>query len=168
MSSPEHDYVAWLRDAHAMEQQAISMLETEIERFEDYPALRERLREHLEVTRRQLERLEGGVTRHHGERSTLKDVAGRLIGKMQAISGLFVADEPVKGIIALYTFEHYESACYRVLAEAAERAGDPEVVKVCRESLAEEEAMAAWLGDHLAEVTRDFLARRAAEEPAAR
>lgn len=42
---------AWLRDAHAMERQAATLLETQIDRPSGYPEAIPRLRQHLEETR---------------------------------------------------------------------------------------------------------------------
>src|SRR3546814_19838042 len=75
----------------------------------------------------------------------------------QAMSGLFVSDEVVKGSMASYTFEHMEISAYRSLIAAAEAVGDQQTKQVCKEILAEEEAMASWLGEHLALVTSRFL-----------
>jgi ferritin-like metal-binding protein YciE len=51
--------ISWLSDAHAMEMQAIQLLENQARRIESYPDLRNRILEHLEETRGQIERLEG-------------------------------------------------------------------------------------------------------------
>src|SRR3546814_12860689 len=85
----------------------------------------------------------------------MKDLAGRLTAFGQAMSGLFVSDEVVKGSMASYTFEHMEISAYRSLIAAAEAVGDQQTKQVCQEILAEEEAMASWLGDHRSEERRD-------------
>ena len=56
--------VAWLRDAHALEQQAIEMLERNAERLETYPQLKARLAQHLEESRQQ----QATVARAGGDR----------------------------------------------------------------------------------------------------
>jgi len=40
--------VQWLRDAHAMEDQAETMLNAQLSRIENYPELAERIRQHIE------------------------------------------------------------------------------------------------------------------------
>ncbi len=164
----EDNLMAWLRDAHAMEQQAIEMLEKQERRLEHYPQLRAKIREHLEQTHRQADLVRQCIQRRGGDTSTLKDLLGKLVGTGQALSGLFVSDEVVKGSIAGYTFEHYEAACYRTLAAAAEAVGDAETRRVCEEILRQEEAMADWLARHLPAVTRQYLEREAAGQPATR
>ncbi len=48
MNRIEH-YHDWLRDAHAMEKQAESMLESMASRIDNYPELRARIEQHLQV-----------------------------------------------------------------------------------------------------------------------
>ena len=50
MNRIEH-YHDWLRDAHAMEKQAESMLESMASRIDNYPELRARIEQHLSETR---------------------------------------------------------------------------------------------------------------------
>jgi ferritin-like metal-binding protein YciE len=82
-----------------------------------------------------------------------------MVAMGQAMSGLFVGDEIVKGSLASYTFEHMEIASYNILIAAAETVGDSETARVCRQILSEEEAMAAWLMDHLGSTTKQYLSR---------
>ena len=53
MNRIEH-YHDWLRDAHAMEKQAESMLESMASRIDNYPELRARIEQHLSETKNQL------------------------------------------------------------------------------------------------------------------
>ncbi len=158
--------VAWLRDAHAMELQAIEILEKQVSRLEHYPELETKIRDHLAQTRRQAERVEGCLKRLGADTSGLKDMAGKLTGTAQQLSGLVASDEVVKSGLAAYAFERYEIAAYRALIATAEEAGEPEVVAVCQENLREEEAMAAWLAEHLPQVTRQYLTREATGQEA--
>lgn len=43
--------ITWLRDAHAMEEQAETMLAAQAERIDNYPELEQRIRQHLQETR---------------------------------------------------------------------------------------------------------------------
>lgn len=159
---------SWLSDAHAMEMQAIQILENQARRIESYPDLRGRILEHLEETRSQIERLEGCIQSYGGVPSTLKDAAAAMVGNMQALGGALMGDEVVKGSMASYVFEHLEIACYRTLIGAAEELGDAETARVCRGILKEEEAMAGWLEQRLPDITREFLRREGAGQPAKR
>lgn len=53
MASPRDSLAAWLRDAHAMEGQAETLLQTQIDRLKSYPEALPRLRSHLEETKEQ-------------------------------------------------------------------------------------------------------------------
>ena len=159
MTRADENLNDWLRDAHAMEQQAEKMLESTSSRLEHYPELRERMEQHLEETREQARLLRSCIDRRGAGSSTMKDMAARVAGLGQGMSGLFVSDEVVKGTLASYTFEHMEIASYRSLIAAAEAAGDSETANVCRKILPQEEAMAEWLGKRIGEVTQRFLQR---------
>ncbi|VEA60916.1 YciE [Salmonella enterica subsp. salamae] len=50
MNYTEH-YHDWLRDAHAMEKQAESMLESMASRIENYPDIKARIEQHISETK---------------------------------------------------------------------------------------------------------------------
>lgn len=153
-----HDHlVDWLRDAHAMEKQAESILERQASRMDAFPEMQQRLRLHIDETRHQVERVESCLERLNGGSSSLKDLTGKMSGNMAAMGNAMASDEPVKNTIADFTFENFEIACYRSLIAAAEAAGDMQTAEACRENLREEEAMASWVQERLPEVTRSFL-----------
>ncbi|WP_404343538.1 ferritin-like domain-containing protein [Vreelandella venusta] len=151
----------WLRDAHAMEKQAEEMLKAQAKRIEHYPALSARIDQHLHETEHQAEKLERVMNELGIDTSAMKDMGGKLTAFGQSIGGMMAGDEVVKGGIASYAFECFEIANYKALIAAAEHANQPEVVRVCREILQEEQAMADWLDQHLDETTRSFLTRAA-------
>jgi ferritin-like metal-binding protein YciE len=151
----------WLRDAHAMEEQAETMLQAQANRIEHYPELSAGIQRHLEETRRQRERLESCLSRRGTSTSSMKDTAAKFTAMMQGMSGSVASDEVAKGAIASYTFEHFEIASYRMLIAAAERAGDTETARVCEEICREEEAMANELANLLPRVAATYLERSA-------
>lgn len=153
--------IDWLRDAHAMEQQAEAMLEAQASRLEHYPSLRTRIVEHIDETRWQRGQLEDCLTRLGSSPSTVKDLGGKLMAFGQGLGGMLVSDEVVKGAMAGYVFEQMEIASYTVLIAAAAAAGDTQTEAVCRQIIAQEQAMAAWLLQHLPSTTTSFLARSA-------
>lgn len=158
----------WLRDAYAMEHQAIEMFEKEAARIQHYPELKEQILRHLETTKKQAEKLEDCLTRLGEDTSLFKTSLGKLIGTAQALSGLIMTDEIVKGSVAMYVFKHYEIGNYKVLIEAAKDAGAPDIAKECEAILREEEAMAAWMLNYLPQVVRQFLQRDALGQDAKR
>ena len=149
--------LAWLRDAHAMEEQAETLLTSQISRLKHYPDLRRKMEEHLEETRRQAKLVDDCIQRLGGDSSAVKDAMGKMVAFGQGLSGLFVDDEVIKGSLASYTFEHMEIASYTILVAAAEACGDTTTAAICSRILKEEQAMAQWLADHTPQLVRAFL-----------
>lgn len=159
MSDSREWLVQWIRDAHAMEEQAETMLNGQFNRLENYPELSERIRQHVEETKRQAARLKTCLEELGEDTSSLKDAGGKLIAWGQTFSGLFAGDEVMKGTLACYTFKHMEIGSYKMLIAAANSLGEREIARACEQNLQEEEAMAEWLRQHLPTTTEQFLAR---------
>ena len=159
MPNSDETFMSWLRDAHAMEEQAEQVLSSLARRIENYPELKSQIERHLEATRRQADRVRGCIERRKGAPSTIKSTMAKMLGVAQGLSGLFVGDEVVKGVLASYTFEHMEIASYKILVAAAEKIGDAETKRVLEEILREEEEMAKWLESHLGSITLQYLGR---------
>lgn len=151
--------VQWLRDAHAMEEQAETMLNGQLSRLDNYPELSDRIRLHVEETREQAARLKTCLDGLDEGSSTMKDVGGKLMATAQSLSGMFAGDEVMKGSLASYTFEHMEIASYTILIAAAQSLGETEIARVCEQNLREEVAMAEWLQNNLPSTTEQFLSR---------
>ncbi len=158
----------WLRDAHAMEQQAETILEGQIDRIRHYPALAKRMETHLEETKSQRERLEDCMERRGISASGLKDASAKFTAMMQNLGGVFAGDEVIKGALASYSFEAMEIASYRILAAAAEADGDAQTAQLCRDICTEEEAMAEWLKEHMPNLTVAFFDRANADDTEAK
>lgn len=168
MNAPREHLIDWLRDAHAMEKAAIQILQRQDERLENYPEMHRKVREHLEVSRRQADQVADCIERLDGDSSTLKDLTGSFAANMNAMMNAMSSDEVVKDGIADYAFEHFEIASYRSLIAAAEAANEPEIAQICQDILQEEEAMADWLAEHLPTTTQTFLQRERADVEAKR
>lgn len=168
MSDTRDWLVQWLRDAHAMEEQAETMLKGLLGRLENYPDLAERIRGHLQETKIQAERLEQCLARLGEDASSLKDAGGKLMAMGQSFSGLFAGDEVLKGSLASFAFENMEIASYTILIAAARRLNEEDIAQICEQSLNEEIAMADWLKSNLDATTDQFLARTFAESDAAK
>lgn len=158
--SNKETLIDWLRDAYAMETQAVQMLERQTERIKNYPEVLAKAEEHTEISRRQAERLRDCLQHLGADTSTIKTGIGMLMGNMQSLSGLVTTDEIVKAGVFNYAFEHFEIANYRALIAAAEAVGEAGIASTLHQSLDEELEMADWLEQHLPEVTRTYLARR--------
>lgn len=77
MNYTEH-YHDWLRDAHAMEKQAESMLESMASRIENYPDIKARIEQHISETKHQITMLEEVLDRNGISRSVLKDSMSKM------------------------------------------------------------------------------------------
>jgi ferritin-like metal-binding protein YciE len=159
MASAEERLMQWLRDAHAAEEQAETMLSGMARRIENYPDLKARIEQHVRETQRHAELVRGCIERRGGRVSAVKDIGAKMIGLGQALSGIFVGDEVMKGSIASYAFEAMEIASYRILISAARQVGDEETARVCEQILPEEEAMAKWLEQNIPALTQQYLKR---------
>jgi ferritin-like metal-binding protein YciE len=166
MASAEERLMEWLRDAHAAEEQAETMLSGMARRIENYPELKARIEQHIGETQRQAERVRKCIERRGQDTSTIKDAGGKMLGFGQAISGMFMGDEVMKGSIACSAFEAMEIASYRILVDTARQVGDEETARTCEQILQEEEAMASWLEQNLPVLTQQYLARE--QTPGAR
>jgi ferritin-like metal-binding protein YciE len=161
MATPHENLLDWLRDAHAMEQQAEKMLTAQSERLEHYPDLKARIDQHIEETKGQQKLVHDCLVRLGGSSSTSKDLTGKVMAFGQSVGGSLMSDEVVKGAMAGYVFENVEIATYTTLIAAAEAAGDLETKAACEKILPQEQAMAQWLLAHLPDITRAFLIRSA-------
>lgn len=158
-SKAYEDYIDWVRDAHAMEEQAEAMLKKMADRLEHYPVLQEGITRHITETQDQQRLVKSVLDRLDTSSSTFKDVAGKVAAAGQAFGGMFASDEVIKGSISGYVFEHLEIASYTNLIAAAEAVGDLEGAKIFLQIKKQEEAMAAWLSEHSPAVTKEYLAR---------
>lgn len=159
MATAKERLLEWLRDAHAAEEQAETMLSGMARRLEHYPELRKRIEQHVRESQRHAELIRECIERQGSGTSVLKDAGSKLVGFGQAASGLFVGDEVLKGTIASYAFEAMEIASYNILIAAANDVGDRRTADICAQILQEEQAMAQWLEDNIAVLTKQYLAR---------
>jgi ferritin-like metal-binding protein YciE len=150
-------YLGWLRDAHAMEKQALILIDTQIPRMGGFPEMKARLQKHRTETEAQLLQIERLLARHGSSASVVKDVAGSAMAGSQALGGLFTSDIPVKGAQTSFTFENYEIATYRTLIAAAELCRDTTAIPVLERILEEEMQMADWLEGHLEQMSRRYM-----------
>jgi ferritin-like metal-binding protein YciE len=149
-----------LRNAHAMESQALELLERQAGRLEEYPEVQAQIQHHLAQTEKQRERLEQCMDALGEEPSAVKDTALAALGNMMSLSNAMAEDEILKNTFANYSFEHYEIAAYKSLLTLCEIATQRSIVPLLQQSLDEEEAMAKWLKDNVSRVTKDFVTKR--------
>jgi ferritin-like metal-binding protein YciE len=159
-------FVTGLRNAHAMESQALSIMRSQLGRIKNYPDVARRLEQHITETEGQQRRLEAVLDSCGESRSGLKDAALSLGGTMAALGHTPAGDEILKDAFADFAFENYEIAAYTSLLSLAERLGEQSAVEPLRQSLEEERAMADWIEQNLTGLTEQFASLREAREPA--
>ena len=152
---------AWLNDAHATEVALEKILVNHVADATEFPEVRDRLQEHLGETRRHAQMLRDCIESTGGKLSTVKSLLGSVVGRVEAVGTGMFADQIIKNMLMDAAAERFETASYRSLIAAAEEMGEQHIASVCREILAEDEAMAKWLDTQVAQVTREFLQRYA-------
>jgi ferritin-like metal-binding protein YciE len=155
-----------LRNAHAMENQALAIMKPQVSRIENYPEVARKLEQHIAETEGQIERLERVLDAHGENKSALKDMELSFGGTMAAMGHTVAPDEIVKNSFANFAFENYEIAAYKSLLALAEAAGDTEAVGLLQSNLEEEEEMARWLDQNIEAVTLQYAALREQGETA--
>ena len=151
----------YIADAHAIEQQALQVLEAGPGLVDD-EGLAALFREHLEETRGHEEQVAQRLEERGADPSKVKDLALRAGGL--SIGGFFGVQPDTTAKLAgfAFAFEHLEIAAYELLSRVATKAGDGETERMAQEILAEERAAAknvasTWdrtMRQELAEKTR--------------
>lgn len=154
-------YLNWLKDAYAMEKEIEKVLEAHAEDAKGYPRLQFRIRQHLDITRTQSERLGLLIELNGGDVSNLRTGVGKLMGMMSRLTTEFAADKLIKNAQAEYAAKNFEIASYYSLISAAERAGDIESVDTFEQIIREETAMASWLAELLPAITQEMMEKAA-------
>ncbi|TBY42978.1 ferritin-like domain-containing protein [Rhizobium leguminosarum] len=159
-------FVTGLKNAHAMENQALSIMKPQLSRIENYPKIGAKLDQHIRETEGQIVRLEEVLDGLNEGHSSLKDMALSLTGSMAAMSHTMAGDEILKNSFANFAFENFEMAAYKSLLTVAEVGGYGAASTALQANLAEETAMARWLDENIVSVTTKFLSLSEAGEKA--
>src|SRR5215217_1815044 len=136
-AATDEEIVKYLRDAHALEAQALQMLEAG-PKITEYDSLRRLFEEHLEETRE-----------HQRLVDERLEALGSKPGRFQAVAlrggalnlGVFFKaqpDTPVKLGGFAYAFEALETGAYELLSRTARRAGDEQTAAMAEQILANE------------------------------
>jgi ferritin-like metal-binding protein YciE len=136
----------YLADAHAIEEQAVKLLE-KAPKLASAQELERAFEEHLEETTRQRMLVETRLQARGASPSAIKDAALRL-GALNL--GLFLkaqVDTPAKLAAFAYAFEHLEIAAYELLKRVAARAEDEQTTATVDEILLQERAAAGHIHD---------------------
>lgn len=158
-------FITGLRNQHAVENQAIELLERQVGRLENYPEMSERMRQHIEESKQQARRIEEILSSLGTSHSAIKDTAMSFTGNLLAIGHSTATDEVIKNTFANYAFEHYEIASYKSLLTLADSVSTGGRAAL-ETSLKEEMAMADWIEKHIGSTTLRYVERTAAGQKA--
>jgi ferritin-like metal-binding protein YciE len=131
----------YLADAHAIEEQAIALLERAPKLVDD-SQLETVFADHLAETRDHAELVQERLHALGDDPSTLKDAAMRLGALNWGAFFQGHPDTPGKLTAFAYAFEYLEIGGYEQLKRVAERAGDTETARLADRILADERAAA--------------------------
>lgn len=153
----------YLKDAHAIEEQALQQLE----RAPDVAGergLAKVLREHLEETRGHEQRIRALLDLRGESPSSFKDAVMSAGGDAFVLFAQSQTDTPGKLASHAYSYEALEWASHDLLARTADRAGDREVASVAR-SIRDEEGRMMERIEELFDRTADASVREGPDDP---
>lgn len=150
-------YATALKNAHAVELQALQIMERQVERLERYPEMEQALRSHITETHHQRDRLEAALDAVAERPSALKEGVLGFMGNMAALAHAPAQDEILKNSFANHAFENFEVAVYEALIVITEAAGQSAHVPAFETSLREEQAMAQRVHELLRPTTQRYL-----------
>jgi ferritin-like metal-binding protein YciE len=156
-------FITGLQNAHALEKEALQLMQRQVERFKNYPEMSDLLRKHIAETEGQVRRLDEMLHTFGEDRSLLKDMATQFMANMAAASHMPMADEVLKNTFANHAFENFEIASYKSLIAMAEAAGHQRFVPALQETLREEENAAKAIYALIEPITLKYLSREAQE-----
>lgn len=159
-------FITGLKNAHAMENQALSIMKPQASRIENYPEVEAQLNKHIAETEGQIARLDRILDSLGEDKSSLKDLALSVAGTFAAVGHTVAPDEILKNSMANYAFENFEIAAYKSLIALAEASGNDSAIADLELNLDEEMEMAEWLDANIEAVTLQFAALKEAGETA--
>jgi ferritin-like metal-binding protein YciE len=135
------EVVKYLRDAHAIEAQALALLETG-PKLAEFDALKHVFEEHLPQTREHQRLVDERLSQLGSGPSRFQAGALRIGALNLGTFFKLQPDTPVKLAGFAYAFEALEAGAYEMLARTAERAGDTQTAELARRIGAEERTAA--------------------------
>jgi ferritin-like metal-binding protein YciE len=159
-------FVVGLKNAHAMEKQALSIMQPQVNRLKHYPDLLQRLEAHISETETQVSRLDEILQNVGESSSSMKDSLLSAFGSMAALGHVTAGDEVLKNSFANLAFENYEIGAYISLITAARASGESHAISLLEQSLDEERRMAEWVAEHIPSVTETFISLKGTGESA--
>lgn len=150
-------FITGLRNQHAVENQAVALLSRQVERLENYPEMEARMRQHIDESKAQAQRIEELLGQLGASHSAVKDAGLSFMGNMAALAHTVAQDEVLKNTMANFAFEHFEMAAYKSLLALTDAVGQSRAQAALKQSLGEEVAMAEWIDQHIGPTTLRYL-----------
>jgi ferritin-like metal-binding protein YciE len=144
MSDIETRLVQHIDEAHALEQTVLRMLDGLIQSADD-PEIVDRLEHHKLETQQHESLMRGRLEAHGATPSMVRQAAGMVEAFLKLPLDLVRGERTGRSARDAYTTEHLEIASYELMRRVAERAGDEETARACRDILDQERAMAAYI-----------------------
>jgi ferritin-like metal-binding protein YciE len=151
--------IAWLKDAHALEEGIIKTLQEQVDVAADHPDVQQGIQQHLESTRNHAETVSSILSQMQESPSGLKEGMAAVGSKVQAMAMGSAKDDLVKIALNDYATEHMEIASYKALIVAVEAIGQPNFIPALQGILDDEIAMAGWLEQQLPLIVREAVAK---------
>ena len=146
----------WLRDAHALEEQADQLFTEQVQSFKDSEVLSEKLKAELVSITENKIILSIRIQQLGSGTSVIKDIAAKIIAKAKNIYAMANQD-PVKRALTLHAITYMTIGICRVIIAAAAVAGDNETRRLCEQILNNLCSRARWIESAIADVTKLFL-----------
>ncbi|MET0367326.1 MAG: ferritin-like domain-containing protein [Methylobacterium sp.] len=156
-TSAKEIYVTALKNTHALEMQALQIMERQVERLERYPEMTDALRKHIDETHGQRRRLEEALHSLDETPSAIKEGFLGFVGNMMALGHTPAQDEILKNTYANHAFENFEIAAYTSLLAIGDAAGLSAHRAGLTQSLDEEKAMAQRVHDLIVPTTQRYV-----------
>src|SRR5512142_2687981 len=116
MNNKQEDaLVTWLNDAYAMEQGLQESLERQVGHMKDLPDAQARIRQHIDQTKDQAERVKGCIEQLGGKVSHTKSALANMMGTIQGMGTGPAKDTALKDALMDYAAENFEIASYKAL-----------------------------------------------------
>lgn len=156
-----HDiYLTGLRNQHAVETQAIGTLQNEMSYTQSYPELHARMTLDKERSTTQAARLDDLLAKHGAAKSLAKEAVAGAVATIAGFAHVASGDDVLKNVLAAVGYKAYEIGSYKALIALAEAAGAGADRAVLEQSMAEEQEMGDWLGEHLPALVDAYLVQQ--------
>ncbi len=142
-------YIPGLKNIHAVIKQGQTLVDTQLERLENYSRFRPKLESHRVEKNAQLARVESILERHGVAASTFKEVTMKAAAGVAIPTRPTAADEVIKNSFATLALARCGADAYEILLRFAEAAGDTESLPALQQSLSEERSMVAFVEENL-------------------